>query len=576
MSKAPYARRRVNIACSRSTPCHGCGISDAMANAPTPAPATKVVQAPQRHQPQPPGPCAMVIFGAGGDLTKRLLFPALYNLSNTGLIPEHFAIVGVDLADQGVDAWRDSLHKMLQSFVGNPDSESQITAIDDTAWKRLADCMSYVQGDLNDRELYEKLHQHLHDVAHQQQTGGNCLFYLAVADRFFGPVVEQLGHAGLLDEELQDDKPQRWRRVVIEKPFGHSLASARALNTRILRALREEQIYRIDHFLGKETVQNIMAFRFANGLFEPIWNRDRIDHVQITVAETVGVEHRGKFYEVTGALRDMVPNHVLQLLAMVAMEPPVGFDARSVHNRKADVFTALRTLNEDNAVRGKYGPGNALGEKVVGYREEPDVAPASNIETFVATRLAIDNWRWAGVPFYLRTGKRMSHRYTEIAIRFRHAPYAPFEDTHVDALPPNWLVLQIQPDESISLQFEVKRPGPVVDLAAVQMAFRYSDWFPKEPNVGYETLIYDCMIGDQTLFQRADMVEETWRVVQPVLDAWAATPPRHFPNYAAGTDGPNSADLLLQQDGRAWRPVGAADKAHPPLGGADKAHPAKV
>ena len=497
----------------------------------------------------------MVIFGAGGDLTKRLLVPALYNLASTGLVPEHFAIIGVDIADRSAEDWRDILHAMLQSFVGNPASENRIEAIDDAVWRRLTDGISYLRGDFSDRDLFEKLRLHLHDVARERQTGGNCLFYFAVADRFFGPLVEQLGHAGLLDEELRDGKPQRWRRVVIEKPFGHSLDSARELNTRIRRDLREEQIFRIDHFLGKETVQNIMAFRFANGLFEPIWNRDRIDHVQITVAETVGVEHRGRFYEVTGALRDMVPNHVFQLLAMIAMEPPAGFDARSVRNRKADVFAALSALTEEDAVRGQYGPGTVLGETVPPYRAEPDVASDSNTETFVALRLAIDNWRWAGVPFYLRTGKRMSRRYTEIAIRFKHAPYAPFDDTHVEELPPNWLVLRIQPDEGISLQFEVKRPGPVVDLAAVRMDFSYRDWFPREPNVGYETLIYDCMIGDQTLFQRADMVEETWRVVQPVLDAWAATPPAYFPNYAAGSDGPNAADQLLQRDGREWRPI---------------------
>ena len=497
----------------------------------------------------------MVIFGASGDLTKRLLVPALYNLARTGLLPQHFAIVGVDIAPRPVDDWRASLRTMLESFVGNPNSENRIDAVDDAVWQRLADCMSYVQGDFADRGLFENLRLHLHDLARDRQTGGNCLFYLAVADRFFGPVIEQLGHAGLLDEQLHDDKPQRWRRVVIEKPFGHSLDSARELNTRIRRELREEQIFRIDHFLGKETVQNIMAFRFANGLFEPIWNRDRIDHVQITVAETVGVEHRAKFYEVTGALRDMVPNHVFQLLAMIAMEPPSGFDARSVRDRKADVFAAMPKLDENDAVRGQYGPGTELGASVPGYRSEPDVAPDSTIETFVAMRLSIDNWRWAGVPFYLRTGKRLSRRYTEIAIRFKHAPYAPFEDTHVDELPPNWLVVRIQPDEGISLQFEVKRPGPVVDLAAVHMDFRYRDWFPREPNVGYETLIYDCMIGDQTLFQRADMVEETWRVVQPVLDAWASKRPAQVPNYASGSDGPNAAHLLLQRDGRAWRPI---------------------
>ena len=497
----------------------------------------------------------MVIFGAAGDLTKRLLFPALYNLAHTGLLPEHFAIIGVDAAQQDTTAWQSALHTMLQSFVGNAASESRIDAINAGPWQRLAETMSYVQGDFNDPGLYEKLQRHLHDQDHQHQTDGNVLFYMAVADRFFGPIAENLGHAGLLDEELRDGKPQRWRRVVVEKPFGHDLESARALNTRLLRVLREEQIYRIDHFLGKETVQNIMAFRFANGLFEPIWNRDRIDHVQITVAETVGVERRGKFYETTGALRDMVPNHVFQLLAMVAMEPPAGFDARAIRNRKADVFAALCSVRPEDAVRGQYGPGECLGKPVHAYREEPDVAPDSNTETFVAMRLAIDNWRWAGVPFYLRTGKRMTQRLTEIAIRFKHAPYAPFENTKVDALPPNWLVLHIQPDEGISLQFEVKRPGPVVDLAAVRMAFHYRDWFPPEPNVGYETLIYDVMIGDQTLFNRADMIEETWRVVQPVLDAWSAEPPRHFANYAAGSEGPHAAEALLRRDHRAWRPL---------------------
>ena len=513
------------------------------------------VIAPPRRAPKPPGPCAMVIFGAGGDLTKRLLVPALYNLAHTNLLPEHFAIVGVDLREQETQAWQQSLHDMLQSFVGNAASESRIDSIDAGVWQRMTDAMSYFQGDLNDQRSFERLRDHLHEIAQQKQTGGNVLFYLAVADRFFGPTIEHLAHAGLLDEQSQDGTPQRWRRVVIEKPFGHDLPSAKALNTRIRRVLTEEQIYRIDHFLGKETVQNIMAFRFANGLFEPLWNRDRIDHVQISVGETIGVERRGKFYEGTGALRDMVPNHVFQLLAMVAMEPPAGFDAKSIRNRKADVFSALRTLRPEDAVRGQYGPGSVLDKKVQGYREEPDVAAGSDTETYVAMRLAIDNWRWAGVPFYLRTGKRLARRYTEIAIRFKPAPYAPFEATDVDALPPNWLVLHIQPDEGISLQFEVKRPGPVVDLAAVRMAFRYRDWFPREPNVGYETLIYDVMLGDQTLFNRADMVEETWRVVQPVLDAWAAEPPRHFPNYAAGSEGPHAAEALLRHDHRTWRPM---------------------
>ncbi len=404
----------------------------------------------------------MVIFGAHGDLTKRLLVPALYNLSRTGLIPEHFAIVGVDLAKDTAEGWAASLRAMLQSFVGNPASESRIDKIDDTAWNRLSGCMSYIQGDLSDPSLYhDKLKSHLEGIARDRQTGGNCLFYLAVADRFFGPVVQQLGDAGLAHDEAHAGDAVHWRRVVIEKPFGHSLDSARELNAQIRRVLQEEQIYRIDHFLGKETVQNIMAFRFANGIFEPIWNRDRIDHVQVSVAETVGVEHRGKFYEQTGALRDMVPNHVFQLLAMVAMEAPAGFDAGSVRSRKADFYAAMRTLRPEDAVRGQYDAGSVVGQAVQGYRQEPDVAPNSNTETFVAMRLAVDNWRWAGVPFYLRTGKRMSKRYTEIAIRFKSAPYAPFEDTDVTALVPNWLVIYIQPDEGISLEFEVKRPGPV-------------------------------------------------------------------------------------------------------------------
>lgn len=493
----------------------------------------------------------MVIFGAGGDLTKRLLVPALYNLAHTGLLPEHFELIGVDIADLDADRWRDSLFKMMQTFVGQAAGESRIDKIEDDVWHRLTGRIAYIKGDLNDDGLYERLKQHLEQ---KSDTGGNCLFYLAVADRFFEPVVTHIGKAGLFEENWDKDgkAPERWRRVVIEKPFGHDEASAKELNAAILRCAEEHQIYRIDHFLGKETVQNIMALRFANGMFEPLWNRDRIDHVQITVAETVGVESRGRFYEKTGALRDMVPNHVFQLLAMVAMEPPAGFDARAVRSRKTDVFSAMHTVEPEDAVRGQYGSGP---NGVIEYRKEKDVDPASTTETFVAMKLGIDNWRWAGVPFYLRTGKHMSRRVTEIAIRFKPAPSAPFEDTDVSALPPNWLLLQIQPEEAIALQFEVKRPGPVVDLAAVRMAFKYADWFPKEPNIGYETLIYDVMMGDQTLFNRADMVEETWRVVGKVLETWSKDKPTNFPNYESGGEGPADADALLARDGRAWRPL---------------------
>ena len=492
----------------------------------------------------------MVVFGANGDMTRRLLMPALYHLSRTRVLPENFALIGVDLAEGTSESWRDHLYSMLKDFVG------AAADIDEAAWKRLAEKMSYIRGDLTEPELYDTIREKLDEAEKRHATQGNVIFYLAIAGRFFGTVVEHLANAGLTDQnEDENGKHRYWRRVVIEKPFGHSLDSARALNAHILRTLREDQIFRIDHFLGKDTVQSIMAMRFANGLFEPIWNRDRIDHVQITVAETVGVEKRGKFYEATGALRDMVPNHAFTLLSMVAMEPPTGFDAAAIRTKKAEVLMAMPAIEPTQAVRGQYGAGTVLGKTANAYRDEPNVVPDSNVETYVALRLEIDNWRWAGVPFYFRTGKHMSARNTEIAIRFKQAPYAAFQDTPVNALRPNWLVLRIAPDEGISLQFEVKRPGPAVDLAAVKMDFRYDDWFPREPNVGYETLIHDVMIGDPTLFMRADMVEQSWRIVQPVLDAWAAEK-GDFPNYESGSDGPKSADALLARDGdRTWRPV---------------------
>jgi glucose-6-phosphate 1-dehydrogenase len=413
---------------------------------------------------------------------------------------------------------------------------------------------------LNKAELYDKLRSALEEAEKARGTQGNAIFYLAIADRLFGSVVQQLGKARLTDQaEDENGKHRFWRRVVIEKPFGHSLDSARELNAHIQRSLHEDQIFRIDHFLGKDTVRSIMAFRFANGLFEPIWNRDRIDHVQITAAETVGVEQRGNFYEGTGALRDMVPNHLFALLSMVAMEPPTGFDAAAIRSKKVEVFAAMPAVKPAVAVRGHYGAGTVLGEKTKAYRQEPNVAPCSITETYVALQLEIDNWRWAGVPFYLRTGKYMSQRNTEIAIRFKRAPYTAFQDTPVDTLRPNWLVLRISPDEGISLQFEVKRRGPVVDLAAVKMDFHYDDWFPKEPNVGYETLIYDVMIGDPTLFMRADMVEQTWRIVQPVLDAWANKSAVDLPIYPAGSAGPTAADALLARGGRGWRSLHGGD-----------------
>ena len=505
----------------------------------------------REHLRRPADPCAIVIFGAFGDLTKRLVMPAIYNLGCEGILPKDFAIVGVDLAEGDTKAWQDHLHTMLLSFVGNSSSEFNVDKIDEDIWRSVASRMSYVRGDMTKPDLYGDIRKALDAAGF---GSGNAIFYLAIADRFFATVVDQLGQSGLSKQgDEKDGKLAFWRRVVVEKPFGHDVPSARELNTSLLKTLDETQIYRIDHFLGKETVQSIMAFRFANGMFEPIWNRDRIDHVQITAAEVVGVEGRGKFYEATGALRDMVPNHLFTLLAMVAMEAPTSFDQTAIRNRKAEVFAAMPPLDPSDAVRGQYEAGTVDGKAVKAYRAEKDVSPQSNIETYVAMRVGINSWRWAGVPFYLRTGKHMSNRLTEIAIRFKPAPLASFDKMNVGELSANWLVIRIQPEEGISLQFEVKQPGPDMALATVRMDFAYKNWFKHEPNVGYETLLYDVMIGDATLFNRADMVEDAWSVVQPVLDAWGAggAPAP----YASGSAGPKEADDLLAQKGHHWRPV---------------------
>jgi glucose-6-phosphate 1-dehydrogenase len=499
-------------------------------------------------------PCVMVIFGAAGDLTKRLLVPSLYDLVRAGRLAPEFQIVGIATTPLTTADWKESLTEMMNEFVGHGGAEFQTDRLDTTAWRWLTERMTYLAGDVNEAEAFRRLGQLLSEVDKKAGTAGNYLFYLAVPDRLFGRVVAGLGAAGLLEE-----KDGGWRRVVIEKPFGHDLSSAKALNAEILKTLQEHQIYRIDHFLGKETVQNVMALRFANGLFEPIWNRGHIDHVQITAAETVGVERRGKFYESTGALRDMVPNHLFQLLAMTAMEPPISFDAEAVRTKKAEVISAIRPLSEadalENAVRGQYAAGTVLGKPTNAYRHEPDVAATSTTETFVACKLNIDNWRWAGVPFYLRTGKSMKRRRTEIAIRFHQAPFSLFRDTDVERMHPNWMILRIQPDEGIALEFAAKRPGPTVVLDTVRMDFAYTSYFSMAPDTGYETLLYDCMIGDATLFQRADNIEAGWRAVQPILDAWANNPSKDLPDYAAGSNGPAAADELLARDGRAWRPL---------------------
>ncbi|HUE65688.1 MAG TPA: glucose-6-phosphate dehydrogenase [Rhizomicrobium sp.] len=493
----------------------------------------------------PPPPCAIVIFGANGDLTKRLIIPALYNLARTNLLPRNLALVGVDHNKRTSEEWTAQLKDFLGQVLAKNSEE-----IDEALWGQVSRSMTFLSGDFEKPDTYSRLKDLLAELDEQQSLGGNVLFYMAVADRFFPVIAGKLGEAGLVDSHAKG-----FRRLIVEKPFGHDLVSAKALNACLLKWLKEEQIYRIDHFLGKETVQNIMALRFANGLFEPIWNRDRIDHVQITVAESIGVETRGKFYEVTGALRDMVPNHLFQLVAMTAMEPPVSFDAEDIRAKKAEMFKAIHSLTVSDAVRGQYDSGIIGDEKVKAYRAEDNVSPESTAETYVAMRLMIDNWRWAGVPFYLRTGKRLAKRNTEIAIRFKRAPYALFRETPVDELDADWLILRVQPDEGIRLRFNAKRPGPAMALESVAMNFQYKDYFKQAPAVGYETLIYDCLIGDATLFQRADQVEAAWGLVEPVLEGWANTTPRHFPNYAAGSEGPSAANDLLARDGRSWRRI---------------------
>jgi glucose-6-phosphate 1-dehydrogenase len=489
-------------------------------------------------------PCAMVIFGAAGDLTRRKLIPALYNLAKNELLSREFSVVGVARAPMSTEDFRKKASEDIKEFGTD--------VVDPDVWEWFVRRMYYLAGNFNDKNLYPQLKDLLDKADRDHSTHGNHLYYMATGADYFGPVVEQLAAVGLMEEPNHS-----WRRVIIEKPFGHDLDSARALNQQLLRVATEQQIYRIDHYLGKETVQNILALRFANGIFEPIWNRRYIDHVQISVAETVGVEQRGSYYDKAGALRDMVPNHIMQLISLTAMEPPVSFRADAVRDEQAKILHAIQPLSSEEVlsktVRGQYGEGVVHGQRVPAYRAEDDVPADSRTETFVAMKLQIDNWRWADVPFYLRTGKALPAHNTHIVIQFRRAPFVLFRDTPVDTLMPNQLVLHIQPEEGISLQFAAKVPGPAMRLGAVDMSFEYSDYFGQQPSTGYERLLHDCMIGDATLFQRADMVEAGWCVVSPALDVWKALPPRNFPNYAAGAWGPKEADELLERDGRRWR-----------------------
>jgi glucose-6-phosphate 1-dehydrogenase len=495
--------------------------------------------------PNPVGaPCVMVIFGASGDLTKRKLIPALCNLAQDGLLSKQFAIVGFAVNDYTTESFRKMLTEEIPKFAQTP--------IDQKLWNWFLERIYYIKGDFDDKQAYQRLIEQIDQADKQHNTLGNKFFYLAVAPRFFSVITNRLGEAGLTKESAG-----HWARVIIEKPFGHDLESAKKLNQDLKQVLTENQIYRIDHYLGKETVQNVMVFRFSNNIIEPLWNRNYVDHVQITAAETVGVEHRGSFYDSAGALRDMVPNHLFQLLTMTAMEPPISFDADEVRNKQAEVLHAIQPFGPEdvltNTVRGQYGEGTIDGQRVPDYRSEPDVAPNSNTETFVALKLCIDNWRWAGVPFYLRTGKRLARRDTEIVIQFRRTPFVLFRNTTVRNLETNRLVIHIQPDEGISLSFGAKVPGSVMKLGLVNMDFDYCTYFGAEHSTGYERLLRDCMVGDATLFQRADMVEAGWSVIQPILDVWHALPARGFPNYPAGSWGPPEAAELLERDGRSWR-----------------------
>jgi glucose-6-phosphate 1-dehydrogenase len=488
----------------------------------------------------------MVIFGASGDLTKRKLLPALYNLAKGNLLSREFAIVGIALDHFTTDEFRKQVSEHFHEYA--------LGEVDAALLEWLVSRIHYLSGEFGNAALFAQLQQLLIEVDKDHGTRGNYLYYLAVPPRFFGAIVRQLGAAGLTREENN-----QWRRVIIEKPFGRDLESARALNHELSEVLTERQTYRIDHYLGKETVQNILAFRFSNGIFEPIWNRNYVDHVQITVAESIGVEMRGGYYEEAGALRDMVPNHIFQLISLTAMEPPISFDADDVRDEMAKVLHAINPFDPEDvltdAVRGQYDEGRIGDERVIAYRSEAKVSPTSSTETFVALKLLIDNWRWADVPFYLRTGKRLPKRVTEIAIQFKQAPFVLFRNTPVEKLRTNRLVMHIQPDEGISLRFGAKIPGPIVSLGAVKMNFHYKDYFGARPSTGYERLIYDCMNGDATLFQRADMVEAGWSAVDPILDVWKALPPRAFPNYTAGSWGPEEADRLLEKDGRKWRVI---------------------
>jgi glucose-6-phosphate 1-dehydrogenase len=484
---------------------------------------------------RPPEPCALTIFGASGDLTQRKLFPALYALAVRNLLPEHFAVVGVARTEMSTDEFRERMRRAVDEHCRDE--------LRDEIWDELAAGIRYVSADLVDQQEDQEVIEALNEVDETRGTAGNRVYYLAVPPSAVEPILVQMG-------------PQRatggWTRVIVEKPFGRDLESARRLNEVVRAYFDESEIFRIDHYLGKETVQNMLVLRFANGIFEPIWNRQFVDHVQITVAESMGIEGRAGFYEQSGAIRDIVQNHMLQLVALSAMEPPIDFTAESVRNEKVKVLRAMHTPGPKHVVRGQYGPGFIEGEEVPGYRQEEGVAPDSQTETYVAAKLFVDNWRWADTPFYIRTGKRLPRRETTIAIQFKRAPHPPFDVDAEEALRPNVLLVHIQPDEGVSLAIGAKVPGQGMTIRTVHMDFLYGGAFRGGLPEAYERLILDCLLGDATLFTRADEVEEQWAIVDAMVAPWKRDRP-NFPNYAAGTWGPASADELLHRDGRSWR-----------------------
>lgn len=491
-------------------------------------------------------PCIVVIFGATGDLTGRKLSPALYNLGREGMLPPNFAAVGFARREKTHQEFREEIKQDINLY-------SRVKPIDETFWKNFQEQLYYHKSEFDEDAGYKALDTFLKELDAKLATRGNRVFYLSVQPKFFPIIIQKLKQNGLIYDSKEKE---RWSRVIIEKPFGHDFTSAENLQKDISKYLDESQTYRIDHYLGKETVQNLLVFRFANSIFESMWNYKHIDHVQITVAEEIGIGTRGHFFEEEGLLRDILQNHMMQLLSLVAMEPPVSLSANAIRDEKVKVLQSIRPLTqsdfEHTVIRGQYGPGFINGKDVIGYRQEKDVSPSSNIETYLALRLFIDNWRWAGVPFYLRGGKRLPKRGTEIAIIFKDAPGVLFQQGG-KRHDPNILAIRIQPDEGISLKINCKVPGPSSPIQPVKMDFRYGSYFGGSPPEAYERLIWDCMQGDNTLFARADEVAQSWSIYTPLLQYWASNPTTNFPNYASGSWGPKEADAMIEQDKRSWR-----------------------